>query len=69
MMYIFSSLIFLLAGEQLVAGHRAIVKAVGDQGGTRMALGSMYSMKYVPSYFWADHGTSVDLTHLHLVTA
>ena len=36
------SLLLCLAATQLAAGHGAIVKAVGDQGGTGQALGSEY---------------------------
>jgi hypothetical protein len=39
-MYISSALILLFAGGNLVAGHGAIVKVVGDQGGAGTALGS-----------------------------
>jgi hypothetical protein len=39
-MYISSALILLFAGGSLVAGHGAIVRAVGDQGGIGTALGS-----------------------------
>ena len=38
-MYISSALILLFAGGNLVAGHGAIIKAVGDQGGAGTALG------------------------------
>jgi len=37
------SLLVCLAATQLAAGHGAIVKAVGDQGGTGQALGSKYT--------------------------
>lgn len=41
-MYLQSTLFFLMASSSLVAGHGAIVKAVGDQGGSGTALGSEY---------------------------
>jgi hypothetical protein len=37
-----SAVFGLLATVQLVAGHGAIVKAVGDQGGQGSSLGSKY---------------------------
>jgi hypothetical protein len=37
---LFKSILIALAASQLVAGHGAIVKAVGDQGGEGQALGS-----------------------------
>jgi hypothetical protein len=37
---LFKSLLFGLATANLVAGHGAIVKAVGDMGGDGTALGS-----------------------------
>lgn len=36
------SVLVCLAASQLVAGHGAIVKAVGDMGGNGSALGSTY---------------------------
>lgn len=37
-----SVLLLLTASSQLVAGHGAIIKAVGDAGGQGMALGGKY---------------------------
>jgi hypothetical protein len=37
---LFKSVLVCLAASQLVAGHGAIVKAAGDQGGSGTALGS-----------------------------
>ena len=37
------SVLICLTATQLAAGHGAIVKAVGDQGGTGKALGSEYT--------------------------
>ena len=42
-MHFTSTVIFSLLGiAELVAGHGAIVKAVGDQGGAGSAIGSMW---------------------------
>jgi hypothetical protein len=38
-MYFSSAVLLLVAAGQLVAGHGAIVKAVGDAGGEGTALG------------------------------
>jgi hypothetical protein len=38
-----SSLIAFIAAAQLVAGHGAIIKAVGDQGGAGSAIGGRSS--------------------------
>jgi hypothetical protein len=67
MYLIFSSTgISFLAGGQLVAGHGAIVKAVGDQGGTGMALGHDHLTECI-TLLWLtlEH----ELTHPHLVMA
>lgn len=40
---LFKSVLACFAASQLVAGHGAIVKAVGDQGGNGTALGSEYN--------------------------
>lgn len=37
-----SIILAFIATAELVAGHGAIVKAVGDAGGTGQALGSMF---------------------------
>ena len=39
---LFKSILICFDASQLVAGHGAIVKAVGDQGGNGTALGSEY---------------------------
>jgi len=36
---LFKSIIMAMAAAELVAGHGAIVKAVGDMGGEGMAIG------------------------------
>jgi hypothetical protein len=41
----YSAALFLLAAGQLVAGHGAIVKAVGDAGGAMPALGGKPSVQ------------------------
>jgi hypothetical protein len=45
-MYMKSSIIILAAIAELVVGHGAIVKAVGDQGGEGTALGGKHSLPY-----------------------
>lgn len=41
---LFKSLLVCFVASQLVAGHGAIVKVVGDQGGSGTALGSKYQL-------------------------
>jgi hypothetical protein len=48
-MYMKSSIIVLAAIAELVAGHGAIIKAVGDQGGEGMALGGKYLPSILPN--------------------
>lgn len=56
---LFKSVIIALAASQLVAGHGAIVKAVGDMGGNGTALGSKYKALNISS-IWNNFG--LDLT-------
>lgn len=46
---LFKSIILAMAAAELVAGHGAIVKAVGDMGGEGMALGSKCLLFLTPS--------------------
>jgi len=46
-----SVLLVLAASSQLVAGHGAIVKAVGDAGGNGMALGGMSFYSLPEGYY------------------
>jgi hypothetical protein len=48
----------LLAVCQIVAGHGAIVNAVGDQGGAGMAIGSKFLFSMIA--FARSHPTAVD---------
>lgn len=43
---LFKSVIVALAASQLVAGHGAIIKAVGDAGGQGQAIGSKFSAAF-----------------------
>jgi hypothetical protein len=45
------SVLVCLAASQLAAGHGAIIKAVGDQGGTGAALGGKSSHTELPNHF------------------
>jgi len=45
---LFKSALLALAASQLVAGHGAIIKAVGDQGGNGTALGSKWILPVNP---------------------
>jgi hypothetical protein len=57
-MYFYTSLsLGLLAITQLVAGHGAIIKAVGDAGGAGAAVGGMFRIVSA-SRFHIDNANS-----------
>jgi len=62
---LFKSAILALAASQLVAGHGAIIKAVGDAGGSGQAIGSKYSSAFCLSFHLSQH---VVLTRPQLTT-
>jgi hypothetical protein len=47
---LFKTVLLALAASQLVAGHGAIIKAVGDQGGNGTALGSKSCIENILHY-------------------